>query len=311
MFQKDVLSNKENTEIIMMREMSKLSTFSVVAWDSETNDLGVIVQSKFPAVGALVPWAKAGVGAVATQAWVEPAFGPWGLEYMENGKSAEETMKELVKNDDESMREHRQFGLVDSMGRVAAFTGKDCMDWAGHIVGEGFSCQGNILTGEDVVTNMADAYENTEGDIVDRLFAALKAGQAAGGDKRGMQSAAIYVAREGGCYGGVLDRWIDVRVDEHPNPIEELERIFQIYDMTLLSREDSSRLHKLEGKLALKVQKALKVLGFIENVDAEAFPSEALERWMGFYNFENKMRDDGTIWQSVLEYMFKEAKLNP
>jgi len=208
------------------------------------------------------------------------------------------------------MREHRQFGLVDSKGRATAFTGKDCMDWAGHIVGDGYACQGNILTGEQVVENMAESYEKTEGDIVDRLFAALNAGQAAGGDKRGMQSAAIYVARDGGCYGGNLDRWIDVRVDEHSSPIKELERIFRIYDMTLLNREDPSRLHKLEGDLALKVQRALAKLGFIEDVNAEIFPNDALEKWMGVYNFENKMRDDGTIWQSVLEYMFKEANLD-
>ncbi|MGY5876405.1 MAG: DUF1028 domain-containing protein [Candidatus Thorarchaeota archaeon] len=285
------------------------STFSVVARDPENGDMGVIVQSKFPAVGALVPWAIAGVGAVATQAWVEPAFGPWGLEHMLKGKSAEDTMKELINNDDESMREHRQFGLVDAKGRAAAFTGKDCMEWAGHIVGDGFACQGNILTGEDVVTNMAEAYEKAEGDIVDKLFAALNAGQAAGGDKRGMQSAAIYVVRERGCYGGVLDRWIDVRVDEHSSPIEELERVFQIYDMTLLSREDPSRLRKLQGDLAIKVQKALQKLGLVDSVTDDEFPEKALEKFMGISNFENKMRDDGTIWQSVLEYMFKEAEM--
>ena len=285
------------------------STFSLVAYDFENGDLGVIVQSKFPAVGALVPWAKAGVGAVATQAWVEPAFGPWGLKHLSEGMSARETVEILIQNDDESMREHRQFGIVDSEGRAAAYTGKECMEWAGHITGDGFTCQGNILAGEDVVNNMAEAYERTDGDIVNKLFAALNGGQAAGGDRRGMQSAAIYVVREGGCYGGILDRWIDVRVDEHQDPIKELERIFQIYDMTLLSREDSSRLHKLEENLALKVQQALKVLGYIDEVNEEKFPEEALERWMGVNNFENKMRDDGTIWQSVLDYMFEQAKL--
>lgn len=283
------------------------STFSLVAYDFENGDLGIIVQSKFPAVGALVPWAKAGVGAVATQAWVEPAFGPWGLEHIANGKSAHETMKVLIQHDDESMREHRQFGIVDSKGRAAAYTGKECMEWAGHIIGDGFTCQGNILAGEDVVNNMAEAYERTDGDIVNKLFATLNAGQAAGGDRRGMQSAAIYVAREGGCYGGILDRWIDVRVDEHQDPIKELERIFKIYDMTLLSREDPSRLHKLEGELALKVQKALRILCYIDELEENTFPIEALERWMGVNNFENKMRNDGTIWESVLEYMFEQA----
>jgi uncharacterized Ntn-hydrolase superfamily protein len=285
------------------------STFSVVAQDQETRDLGVIVQSKFPAVGSVVPWAKAEVGAIATQAWANVSYGPRGLDMLASGKSASTTLKSLLKDD--SGAEHRQVGIVDRKGNAIAHTGKECMNWAGHIVGDAFACQGNILAGEDVVTKMADAFEKTEGDLIDKLFAALNAGQNAGGDRRGMQSAAILVVRENGGYEGGNDRYVDVRVDEHPSPITELERIFKIYDMTLLSREDPSNLRKIDGTLSLKIQQALVSLGYLESSDEAAFSDRAkaaLTEWVNTNNFENKARDDGTIWQSVLDYLLKDTK---
>ncbi|MFW9803851.1 MAG: DUF1028 domain-containing protein [Candidatus Thorarchaeota archaeon] len=285
------------------------STFSVVARDPSNGDIGIIVQSKFPAVGAVVPWALAEAGGVATQAWANTSYGLRGLKLLSEGKNASETLKALLNGDDKV--EHRQVGIVDGKGLAVSHTGKECMEWAGHVVGDGYACQGNILAGEDVVKNMAEAYEKTEGDLIDRLFAALNAGQAAGGDRRGMQSAAVLVVRKEGGYEGGNDRYVDVRVDDHPKPIEELERIFALYDMTLLSREDPSRLHRIEGSTSLKIQQALVKQGFLTAVDEEfsAAATSALREWVNTNNFENKWREDGTIWQSVLDYLLEESDI--
>ncbi len=293
-----------------MSNTSSPSTFSIVARDPHNGDLGIIVQSKFPAVGAIVPWAKAKIGAIATQAWANVGYGPNGLDLLESGKSASETLKILLDGDED--REHRQIGIVDTSGQAVAHTGKECMDWAGQIVGDGFTCQGNILAGEAVVVDMAEAYENTEGDLIDKLFAGLNAGQAAGGDRRGMQSAAVIVVREKGGYEEGNDRYVDVRVDEHPSPIEELVRVFNIYDMTLLNREDPNLLVKIEGDLLAIIQEALVTLGYLEKGPENVFNEKtksALSEWTNTNNFENKARDDGTIWPSVVEYLLEDAEL--
>ena len=162
------------------------------------------------------------------------------------------------------------------------------------------------------MTDMAEAYENTEGDLIDKLFAGLIAGQAAGGDRRGMQSASILVVREKGGYEGGNDRYVDVRVDEHPNPIEELVRIFNIYDTTLLSREDQKLLVKIEGDLLAIIQQALVTLGYLEKGHANIFDTStqsALTEWINTNNFENKVRDDGTIWPSIVEFLLNDANL--
>jgi uncharacterized Ntn-hydrolase superfamily protein len=293
-----------------MSNLSVPSTFSIVARDPINGDLGVIVQSKFPAVGSVVPWAKANVGAIATQAWANVGYGPNGLSLLESGHSASETLKTLL-NEDEG-REHRQIGIVDAKGQAVAHTGKECMEWAGQIIGDGFTCQGNILAGEDVVIEMVEAYEITEGDLIDKLFAGLAAGQAAGGDRRGMQSASILVVREKGGYEGGNDRYVDVRVDDHPTPIDELVRIFNIYDMTLLSREDPNLLMRIEGDLLAIIQEALVTLGYLDKVYADFFDQKtksALKEWINSNNFENKARDDGTIWPSVVDFLLEDADL--
>ena len=280
-----------------------------MARDPENGDLGVIVQSKFPAVGSIVPWARAQVGAIATQAWANVSYGPRGLDLLERGLSAQQVLRELIRDDERAG--HRQVGIVDSKGRAAAHTGEECLEWAGHVIGDGYACQGNILAGEEVVSSMAEAFESTEGDLIDRLFAALRAGQAAGGDRRGMQSAAVLVVREGGGYEGGSDRYVDVRVDDHPSPIEELERIFKVYDMTLLNREHPSRLLPIEGEVARRVQEALVQLGLLKAVEPRGFPDrarEALRQFVSIHNFENKMRDDNKIWQSVYEYLLTHAR---
>lgn len=203
------------------------STFSIVAFDPETKELGIAVQSKFLGVGAVVPWARAGVGAVATQAWANTTFGPEGLELMAKGESAEATMKKLLEAD--AGRERRQVGIVDGKGNIATFTGKGCIDWAGGVKGKHYCAQGNILAGEKVVKEMGRGFEAAEGDLGDRLIAALAAGQAAGGDKRGKQSAALLIVKEKGGYAGFNDRFRDVRVDDHKEPIVELRRIYELH----------------------------------------------------------------------------------
>ena len=285
----------------------RFGTFSIVAHDPGLGAWGVAVQSRFIAVGAVVPHAVAGVGAVATQALANFAYGPEGLARLRAGRTAEETVRELTGADPE--RDHRQLGVVDRQGRAAAFTGAKCLDWAGHEVGDGFTCQGNILFGPAVVRAMARSYEATPGDLVDRLLAALAAGQREGGDRRGMQSAALLVVREGKGYGG-CDRWVDVRVDDHPSPIEELVRVFRLYDLTMLSREDPASVLKIEGEVATALQHDLSVLGYYTGRLTGAWdaPSQAaFGRFIGEHNFENKQREDGTVWPSILHYLKERA----
>lgn len=208
--------------------MRIVSTFSVVAYDPATESWGVAVQSRFLAVGSIVPWAEAGVGAVATQALANPRFGPLGLTMLRRDLSAEAVVADLIAAD--PGRNMRQVGVVDRRGNAAAFTGAECPPWAGHVVGQHFCCQGNILAGEAVVAEMAEAMRrHTDRSFVERLLAALHAAQAAGGDSRGQQSAALLVVRAGGGFGGYSDRAIDLRVDDHRAPITELERLVTLH----------------------------------------------------------------------------------
>ena len=200
-----------------------VATFSIVGYEPATGDFGVAVQSRFFAVGAVVPFASAGVGAVATQSVANTTYGPRGLEMLRVGNSASDVLAALTSAD--GRREQRQVAVIGAGGRAAAFTGQECTSWAGHQVGENYSAQGNILAGPEVVEAMGLAFETTEGDLATRLVAALAAGQAAGGDARGRQSAALLVVREGGGYDGLNDRYIDLRVDDNPAPIVELRRL--------------------------------------------------------------------------------------
>ncbi len=204
-----------------------VATFSIVARDAATGDLGVAVQSKFLGVGAVVPFARADVGAIATQAFANTTYGPRGLGLLDNGASAADVVAQLVEADDG--RKRRQLGIVDARGRAKAYTGATTNAWAGHKIGDGYCCQGNILAGEAVVTAMARAFEETEAKFPERLVAALAAGQAAGGDRRGRQSAALLVVRRGGGYARWNDRYIDLHVEDHPKPIEELGRVLALH----------------------------------------------------------------------------------
>ncbi len=208
-------------------EEPPVGTFSIVAADPSTGEIGVAVQSRIVAVGGIVPFARAGVGAVATQAYANVRYGPAGLAALAAGVAPDECLRLLAADD--PLRERRQAGIVAADGRAATYTGNECLDWAGGVVGTHFAVQGNILEGRQVVTAMAEAFGRSEGTLAERLIASLKAGQAAGGDRRGMQSAALLVVREGWGYGGLGDRYRDLRVDEHPAPIEELERIHRMH----------------------------------------------------------------------------------
>ena len=206
-----------------------IHTFSIVAHCAAEEAWGVAVASKFPAVGAVVPWARAGAGAVATQSYAKMGFGPDGLALMRDGLSAEAALKRLLAADEE--RETRQVALVDAGGGVAAHTGADCHDWAGHLTGDGFSVQGNLLAGGAVVEAMAAGYRRAEGELADRLVAALCAGERAGGDRRGKQSAAVLVARPNGGYGGDNDRYLDLRVDDAEAPVADLVALVRLHHL--------------------------------------------------------------------------------
>ncbi|GBD15193.1 hypothetical protein HRbin26_00079 [bacterium HR26] len=276
------------------------STFSIVARDPVTGDLGVTVQSKFLAVGAVVPWARAGVGAVATQAWANVTYGPRGLELLAAGYSADEVVARLTGED--PGRAERQVGIVDSQGRAATFTGERCIPWAGGVVGEGFCCQGNILVGPEVVQAMADAYRSTSGTFAHRLITALEAGQAAGGDSRGQQSAAILIVREGGGYGGGNDRYIDLRVDDHPQPIAELRRLVLLHRVYF--QLDEADLVPLNPPLLRHIGEQLRRLGYLAEAEADAQATlAALERFASVENLEARFRTDGQVDTVLLEFL--------
>lgn len=209
------------------------ATFSIVAYDSVTQEMGIAVQSRAFSVGMAVPWAEAGVGGIATQASTNESFGPMGLALLRQGKAAPEVLRALL--DADSGSTHRQVGIVDVQGRSAAHTGKDCSNWAGHRTGWGYSIQGNILAGEAVVADMERAFLSTQGELAARLLAALEAGQAAGGDRRGMQSAALLVVRPSADYPEYRTRYIDLRVEDSKEPIKELRRVFQLLEAQKLS----------------------------------------------------------------------------
>ena len=207
-----------------------IATFSIVAYDSVAREWGVAVQSRFLAVGAVVPYARAGIGAIATQAWGNTLYGPEGLEMLARGLPADSVLAALLSAD--SNAQNRQAGIVDKAGRASTFTGRLCQSWAGGVTGPGFCVQGNILAGPQVADSMVAVFVRSQGSLAQRLIAVLHAGQSAGGDSRGMQSAALLVVTQAGGYSGYDDRMIDLRVDDHLQPIEELERLFKLHQRT-------------------------------------------------------------------------------
>ncbi|WP_255195577.1 DUF1028 domain-containing protein [Halorarius litoreus] len=264
------------------------STFSIVARDPETRAIGIAVQSKFVSVGSVVPFVAADAGAIATQSFANVSYGPDGLDLLRRGHDAQSVVDTLTAGDAEAAS--RQVGIVGRDGSVGTFTGDDCFEVAGDIQGENYTVQGNILENEETLTAMADTFEATDGGLPEKFIAALHAGNDAGGDSRGEQSAALYVAKPEGGYDGRNDRWVDVRVDDHEHPIDELERVFKIYDVTLLARESPEETRELTGETAEAVTTVLADLGFYDGTPGETFDDgarEALEDFRGVNNFEN------------------------
>jgi uncharacterized Ntn-hydrolase superfamily protein len=306
----DLWPDTASYAIIDAREEGEMSdrskcrgTFSIVAYDPEKEEWGIGVQSKFLAVGSAVPWARAGAGAVATQSWANTSYGPRGLAMMEEGVPADEVIAWLT--DEDKHRALRQVGVVDVEGNAAAFTGAECFDWAGHIVGEHYTCQGNILVSEGTVKAMAETFEGTQGALSDRLLAALRAGQKAGGDRRGKQSAAILVVRDEGGNGGFNDRYMDLRVDDHATPIEELAKLLKLHSL-YLGETDPDNLVKIEGAVAKEIQQILVRAGYYKGSATAAYDEttkKALRDFVSTENLEERWRDDDLLDGVILEFM--------
>lgn len=280
-----------------------VATFSIVGYDPQNGEWGVAVQSKFLGVGALVPWAKAGAGAIATQSWCNTSFGPKGLELLDKGFSAKEVMEELLKEDEG--REYRQVGIVDAKGGSATFSGNLCFNWAGGINGENFACQGNILVNPETVQALADTFNNAQGDLADRLVAALDAAQAAGGDSRGKQSAALLVVKDKGGYGGFNDRYVDLRVDDNPEPIKELRRLLKLYKLYFYKTKPGNVI-KMEGKQLIEIKEMLNKMGYYKGELNDIFDEQFKEGLKRFYlteNFDERVREDQYIDKEVLGFL--------
>ena len=283
-----------------------IHTFSIVAHDAAEMAWGVAVSSKFPAVGAVVPWARAGAGAVATQSYAKIGFGPDGLALMADGRSAAEALSAILADD--AGRETRQVALVDSRGGVAAHTGGDCHDWAGHLTGAGFSVQGNLLAGEAVVEAMATGYTQADGELADRLVAALRAGEYAGGDKRGKQSAAVLVVRPAGGYGGDNDRYLDLRVDDADEPVQRLAELVRMHHLYFQPAQDEDIL-RIDRDIAGELQAILIKQGYMTgevNGDWDEVCQQVFFMLIGNENLEMRWsleRNRYSIDRVVLEYL--------
>ena len=282
-------------------------TFSIVACDMDEPAWGVAVASKFPAVGAVVPWAQAAAGAIATQSFANTSFGPRGLALLSSGLSAGETLARLLESDPE--REHRQVGLVDAQGQSASFTGSGCFEWAGSLTGPGYAIQGNILRSSNVIAAMEQTFLQSPGDLPLRMQRALVAGDRAGGDRRGRQSAAIYIAKPGGGYGGFNDRWLDYRVDDHEDPIVRLGELIELHRLYFGKSAETDRVI-LEGENLRRVKRILRKLGYIDTSTTEEFDSltqEALAEFIGNENFEERA-DPSAAWIDgpVLDYIYRK-----
>jgi uncharacterized Ntn-hydrolase superfamily protein len=264
------------------------STYSIVACDLDASQWGVAVQSKFLAVGSVVPWAEPGVGAVATQAYANPRYGPDGLALLREGLSAEEVVRRLTEADDD--RNQRQLGVVDAQGNGASYTGSECMDWAGGSTGACYAAQGNILVGPETVDALAVTFEATAGQrLADRLIECLVAAQLAGGDRRGQQSASLLIVERNGGYANLSDVVLDLRVDDHPLPIEELKRIHTMH-FRLFGATPREEWLPLEGGLRTEVDERLTRLGY-----------DTLDSWAGVENLEERVDGSDAIDPVVLD----------
>jgi uncharacterized Ntn-hydrolase superfamily protein len=305
-------------------------TYSIVARDPETGDLGVAVQSKFLAVGAVVPWARAGVGAIATQSFANVAYGPDGLALLVEGHPADDVLERLVAADDQ--REHRQAGIVDARGRAATHTGNECFAWAGGRIGENFAAQGNILADATVVDGLADTFLAGGQPFPELLVACLAAAEEAGGDRRGSESASLLIVRDAGGFGGGNDRWVDLRVDQHDDPVGELGRVLA-FQRLYYDHPTPADLVPLDDATATEIRSLLERIGggpggrfgtVYRRMSGEppeddphpavgeprAFPANwddtwqlALTEWMDVENLEARMAAPGWVDPRVIEIL--------
>lgn len=295
-----------------------VATFSIVGIDLENGDVGVAVQSKFPNVRAVVPWAEVGVGAIATQSFVNVSYGSRGLALLRNGATAEEALRILVATD--SARDSRQAGIVDAKGNAASWTGNECFDWAGGltgarsggkgmiITGKGFAAQGNILVGKETVEVMAATYLKTKGSLADKLVAALVAGGKAGGDRRGEESAALLVKRKGAGYDGTTDDYIDISIYDHAKPLQELERLYALHKLYFFRTEpgnvaviDAAICKELQTILSNKSYKGMQFYSGSVNGIFDEMTKKALQDFMGWENYDVRIREDDKIDREVLQ----------
>ena len=309
--------------------LKRAHTYSIVAYDSATGDLGVAVQSKFPNVGGIVPWAKSAVGAVATQSLGNTDYGENGLALMALGTSAPEALRIVMRGDPRPAQ--RQVGMVDAHGNAASWTGDSCFDWAGGrtggpadgrmggkgalVVGRDFAAQANIMVSDQTVKNMAEGFQRATGSLADRLMAALVAGQAGGGDRRGMQSAALLVARKNGGYLGLNDRYIDIRVYDDTNPLRELARLYRLHQLYFFTSRPEDLVpitpaivRQLEPILLREPPgQAQKWLDAPQGVANQKFLN-ALANFMYWENYDVRVRMDGKIDRVVLDDVLKRRK---
>jgi uncharacterized Ntn-hydrolase superfamily protein len=270
-----------------------VATYSIAACDLDAGQWGVATQSKFLAVGSVVTWAEPQVGAIATQAYANPRYGPNGLQLLREGLAAGDVVARLTEADDG--RDHRQLGVVDAQGGSATYTGSECMPWAGGRTGDCFAAQGNILVSEETVAALADTFLETEGrPLAERLLDCLAAAQAAGGDRRGQQSAALLVVEQDGGYAGLSDVLVDLRVDDHAQPVTELTRIYGVHQ-ALFGKTPREQWLDVDDELAAELRERLGLLGY------ESDLATALRDWAGTENLEERVDGIERIDPVVLE----------
>jgi uncharacterized Ntn-hydrolase superfamily protein len=270
-----------------------VATYSIAACDLDAGQWGVATQSKFLAVGSVVPWAEPYVGAVATQAYANPRYGPRGLELLRKGLSASDVVEQLTADDDG--RDHRQVGIVDSHGQGATFTGPECLEWAGGMAGPGFAAQGNILVSEETVGALAESFAaSARRPLAERLLECLTAAQAAGGDRRGQQSAALLVVERDGGYANLSDILVDLRVDDHAAPVDELARLYRLHS-AIFGQTPRDEWVPVDDGLASELRDHLARLGY------EGELGTAFARWAGTENFEERVDGVEQIDPVVLE----------
>ena len=265
----------------------RVATYSIAACDLDAGQWGVATQSKFLAVGSVVPWAEPHVGAIATQAYANPRYGPEGLALLREGLSAEEVVERLTSADEG--RDHRQLGVVDGQGRAASFTGSECLDWAGGRTDDCYAAQGNILVSGETVEAIAETFESSTGPLAERLIDCLAAAQAAGGDSRGQQSSALLVVEKDGGYASLSDVVVDLRADDHERPVEELRRLYGLHEQ-LFGKTPRSQWIEVDDALRAELRERLGRLGY-----------KSLGEWAGVENLEERVDGEDAIDPVVLD----------